>query len=275
MRTFLTAGFCLLLAALEAGSSDGSMSRLTTTTDLTGAPDGERVGILLPGTVVRVLETREGWTRVSVEGWLRGADLPGGAATGLGTVQPPAAERAAGRITGAIFVSGPGSKTAVGAAIAVRLVGGSAAAFAEIEEIRASCLARRQVLLAEAAALKDKAGRAMKTTAGTSQAFEAYDEAMREREQKLKEARSLDRECSTRINGALDAVTVAKTLSTSDGRYLLEGVLPGTYEIHAALESDGVLHSWQVRTVVEPGAQLTVDLTESNRARREEIPVYR
>jgi predicted transcriptional regulator of viral defense system len=115
----------------------------------------------------------------------------------------------------------------------------------------------------------------MKTTENPSQAFEAYDEAKKARQAKLREARDLDTQCDARAQSALDSHTVARALSSAEGRYLLEGVAPGRYLVHALFEAEGIRHEWDVEVTVTPGQQLSFDLTNGNQTRSEPLPIYR
>lgn len=56
----------------------GTMGRLSRRVEMRGGPEGESLTNLPAGTVVRALESRSGWTRVVVEGWVPdGAILAG------------------------------------------------------------------------------------------------------------------------------------------------------------------------------------------------------
>ncbi|MFQ5845855.1 MAG: carboxypeptidase-like regulatory domain-containing protein, partial [Planctomycetota bacterium] len=68
---------------------------------------------------------------------------------------------------------------------------------------------------------------------------------------------------------------VARALSGSDGRFVLEHVAPGRYLLHASLEADGTRHTWDVAIDLGGGQRETLDLTNANRTGAEPLPDYR
>src|SRR5262245_26374266 len=68
MRHLSIAVSCLVLFSMAPGPAEGPQRMMTTATDLVAQPDGQRVAVLLPGAVLHAVETRDGWTRVSMEG---------------------------------------------------------------------------------------------------------------------------------------------------------------------------------------------------------------
>lgn len=68
-------------AARPTGARSGpsAIGRLGDRTSLLAAPEGDAVTEIPAGTPVRALETRGGWTRVAVEGWVRSETVRAGA----------------------------------------------------------------------------------------------------------------------------------------------------------------------------------------------------
>ena len=284
MRVLWLCGICLILAAVPMQTSEVPTTTLSQIADLAAAPEGERVGVLLPGAAVRVLETRGGWTRISIEGWTRLDEVGPSTSAGSAAVSPGEPVAAApsrqaqtpdGTITGSIFITDAKGQTVVGSGVAVRLVREAGGAATEVSSLRAECDAVRSRLQSEADALSEEGKRAMRTVENTSAAFEAYDEAKRQRQGVLREMRQHDELCDSRFEQALEARVVRKGLSGSDGRYSLEGVPPGQYALLATLPVDDVRHEWEVEVSLDPGQRLVVDLHNSNRARTRALPIYR
>ncbi len=282
MRPGLIAGSCLALLALPTlvaplvGSSEDAGLALSRTSDFASTPGGGRIGVLLPGAPVRVIETRDRWIRVAVEGWILADDLGGEAQEGAPAPMPSrAAAPALARISGSIHVTGEGGKTILGSGLAVRLVENSEGVAAQIAAINNECQTRRSGLSDKAASLGDQAERAMKTISGTSEAFEAYDEAKQQRARTLKEIKALDAECGEKIEEAVESRTVSRTLTGADGRYSFDAVRPGIYVVHVILEAEGMRHEWDAQADTREVTSLTLDLSPANRARSGKIPTYR
>ncbi len=72
--------------ALDEVAADSGPVRISRETGIFAAPQGGPYGILQPGAPTRVLRRSGDWTRVQLEGWVRDADLGGGAGTSLGSV---------------------------------------------------------------------------------------------------------------------------------------------------------------------------------------------
>ena len=277
-RSVTIASLIPALMAVQAASSEPSLPRLARTTELASAPQGERTALLMAGTPIRVLETSGGWTKVQIEGWIPAGEAPGDQAATVASAAaeaPAPAPTGGGRISGSIFVTAAGGKTFAGSRIAVRLLREAGESRRELETIRSGCVPRHKALEMESEALRQKADRALKTVESTSQAFEAYDEAKRQRARKLREMQAADDECLARIESVLDGRAVARGLSNADGRYEFAQVAAGAYLLQASLEADGLRHQWEIEVELQDGQTMSLDLTNTNRTRVEEIPVYR
>ncbi len=267
-------------AALMPGATAPPEASLSRTGDLTSAPDGERIGVLLPGAEVRVLERRGEWVRVSLEGWVLWPEGPQAsqATAPPGAAPPgpaPTGTAPGARLAGAVFVSVEGGRAVVGSGVVVRLLRPPEQATGALEAISGECEARRAELRAEAERLEGQAGRALKTIESTTLAFDTYDEAKRAKARALKALREHDKRCGERAEEALESLTAARGLTDGQGRYLLEGPAPGRYLLRATLEAEGLRHVWELTLDVTPGQQITLDLTNTNRSRVEPTLDYR
>src|SRR5678815_4220132 len=119
-------------------------------------------------------------------------------------------------ILGSIYITGERGRTSVGSGVAVRLLTDPRNVVPQIAAIRSDCDQSRAALEQQADALKDKGERAMKTIENPSRAFEAYDEAKKARQAKLRELKDLDAGCDARAESALDSRTVARALSSAE-----------------------------------------------------------
>lgn len=71
------------VASDPAPADGGAMGRLARAVGLRGVPEGPELAPLPTGAVVRALETRGGWTRVMIEGWVPSAVVEAGAEAGI------------------------------------------------------------------------------------------------------------------------------------------------------------------------------------------------
>lgn len=69
--------------AAPATGEAALVGRLSRSSELRAAPEGGEVATLPAGTVVRAGETRGGWTRVTVEGWVRDGAIVAGEEAGV------------------------------------------------------------------------------------------------------------------------------------------------------------------------------------------------
>ena len=276
MRTIAVLALSTALTAVSADNPPDTMPRIKSTTDLSLAPDGERMGVLMAGSPVKVLEQREGWTRVSVEGWVLSGQIPeperaAGEPSMPALPAPTATSGQNAALAGAIFMVDAGS-TIVGSRIAVRLLSQPEETMARIGAIQQRCDSKRQGLALEARLLEDKADRALKTIESTSEAFEKYDDAKRLRARKLRELEALNEDCLEQVDNELERSAAASVLTTDDGQYRFEGIAPGAYMVFATLQSRGVRHEWSIKVDLAAAAEQKLDLTTANRTRLEASP---
>ncbi len=256
-----------LPSATPPGQQQATLSRVA---DLTSAPDGERLGLLLAGAQVAVLETRDGWSRVAIEGWMR-------AEAGWGEPGPPAAapataSAAPARLSGTIFLTGRKGKGLVGSGIAVRLVRDTPESRDALQQSRATCSATTDALIAEIDALQKQAETMLSKSKDATAAFQGYDAALKAKADKLKELAAADRACMTGLDAAADGHAALRTASATDGTFSFDGVVPGRYLLHAWMDADDARHEWDVPLAVEPAAAMRLDLTEANRTRAIQLP---
>lgn len=288
----LTMAGALLLAAATGAADDTARilrARIAGTSDLSAAAGGERIGVLLPGADVRILEQQGDWARVEIIGWVPAgavvaADIPpsGTAAPALPPAapsEPPvtatARETRAGSLTGTLYVAGPRGRTLVGANTGIILLKDPALARQALEGIRAECERLRSGIVEDAARLKRQADQALKTIENTTRAFEAYDEAKRARERKMRELRRHDETCATQESEASSPLVQARGLTSSDGRFRFEHVPAGRYLLVTSFEAENQRHAWEVETEVAAGGTVDLPLTEANRLSVTDVPTYK
>ena len=275
MRIILFLVLSLMLAVPQLDADQHETIRLETTTELTDSPDGHRLALLTEGIDATVLETRNGWVRVGIEGWVAIEDTSLRVSPDVvAATPPPVSGGDDGLLTGAIYVTNKKGKTIVGSGTAVRLVEGSEAAEA-IAQLRESCESKREEVLVEASRLKEEAGYALSRTEDTSEAFEKYDEANGKRRRLLKQLKRHDDDCDFRMEEILGEFEVARGLSDAEGRFSLRRVPGGSFVIWARFDTKKTRYVWEVPVTIAPGEDLTLDLTNLNLTRTVPIPKYK
>ena len=272
----------LILAAPQAApqqaalpASEPARAAISTVADLTSDPDGARLGLLLPGAQVEILETREGWARVKVEGWVRAEEgwQDGGASPAARPAPPaPVPAAAPAHLEGSVFVTGKKGKGIVGAGIAVRLITDTPASRASLAEARAACRETAGALMAEIEALQKQAETMLSKPADATTAFQGYDAAKRQKAEKMKQLVVVDRECMNGLDAAADRHAARRAVTDAEGRFRFDAVAAGSWLVHAWLDADEMRHEWDVPLQVAEGAAVQLDLTEANRTRSMSLP---
>lgn len=236
---------------------------LITASDMVAEPGGNRVTMLPVGARVQIIERQGDWIKVNLTGW-----VPASAA---GAVEQPAVG-AQGSLSGSVFITGARGRTHVGSGTAILLLRDPAAATDATRAVRASCEPDRNRLRQEADYFSGQAARAIRTIENTTKAFDASDEAKRQRSRLLVELAALDEACDARESAALAPFVIARALTTPEGRFIIRDVPPGPYILIASFEAEKSRHSWEARVEILSGVEGVLDLTNGNRAGQSTVP---
>jgi len=274
-RILIAAIPAALMAAQPAITQEPAVTtgHLVSMSELTGAPGGDRFGVLMEGLPVTVLESRGDWVRVRIEGWIPAAGVRAEASPSIAVAPAPAAPAVPGAmsraaLTGTIHVIDDGN-TVVGRATAVRLVSDAPAVRTGVDAVRTDCERRRMEFSAEASRLKNAMGAAMRTD-DTTAAFNRYDEARWARDKVLKDAAQHEVECRAHIQALFERGESARALSDDSGHFSFQNVEPGDYLLVAWFESESRRYQWEVAVSLHAGAQ-EIHLTEANLVRSESV----
>lgn len=274
----------IALLAFQAGAPETADAPETITrdlqsmTELTREPGGERLGLLTQGLPVTILERRERWTRVRIEGWIATADLEGAAtdAPPIPAQAPPTpapAAAAPSSLSGSIFVVHEG-KTIVGRSTAVRLVGDAEGTRERVAGLRGACDEKHAGLVEEAARLKKVMDSAMKQEDATA-AFTKFDEAKWARREVLETLKSHDTECTRQMDEALRQSEAARALSNDTGGFVFPDVAPGDYLLVTWIDAERTRFVWEVPIALRSGERLVRDLTNVNLSHSVALPTYK
>jgi hypothetical protein len=294
--SWMAVGGAVALASLhpvalqEAGPAGPAPATLENPAQLSPAPGEPPVAVLMAGARLQVVEQREGWSRVTLEGWIPQSALPASAAEPAPVVpapapsavaaapaaaapaEAPAQPSSAAALRGVVFVTGDKGETLAGGGVAVRLLQAAGPALAMLETHRRECAARQAELSAQAEELKDRAGRALRTIDNATRAFEESDRLKGERDAVRQRRVDEWRRCREQEEELIDAHAAHRAITSEGGRYAFDGVPSGRYTLQAALDTGRRRHDWLLPIVLEAGAPRTMDLTTRNQASVQDVP---
>ncbi len=255
-------GFGLVLGAATLLADEAGLV-------LFDAPRGAWLGELRRDASIQVIEERDGWRHVRIEGWVHdGGPLPIGAAATLppapGAGSPAPAARA-GTSAAATTLRGlltprPGMEPAtVGGGLAVlflldpdgtdaahRALGEPCrAALAEIDQRLAKLDADVQASLNSSSNFKEAAQR-------NDRARSAVAAAQRERAERLAA-------CRTQAEAFFSGRAVARTVSDAAGRFEIGGLAPGRYRVVAMERTAASARGWSMNAAIPQAADALLE----------------
>src|SRR5262245_53060589 len=122
-----SACFLALLALAALAATPAPAPEPGGPVELLDAPGGRPIAMLLSGPRPRVLEQREGYVKVALEGWMRAgaadAATPPPALPSAGGAEAGTAPASLGNLSGSILVTLPGGEVRKGAGARVALLG--------------------------------------------------------------------------------------------------------------------------------------------------------
>lgn len=244
----------LALCCLKAVASGGETADLV----LLDHPKGGWLASVRGDAAMTVLEEKDGWRRVRLEGWTMAAPAPGG-----GVATPPATESApggtgAGRIVG---VLAPDIRTggAPGAGILVLLARESQALDAEHRKGGEECGGGVKEADRRIADLNDELRNALNSSSNFRDATTRND-AIKTRLQEAQGARRrVVEDCRGRAEAIFQKNAVARAISDGDGRFAFEAVAPGRYRAVAFDASADKPRSWSLGCVIEGSGTKVLD----------------
>jgi hypothetical protein len=231
-------------------------------------PAGDLVAMLTSAAEVEVIEERDGWARVRVEGWIPATALAPGdpAPAPLAPPPPPAAPGATaateaptpavpavivavpaaaatapgGEITGSVSLPRGKLKKPLGEGTRVLVLPSPAPPLPEITD---QVTARLAEIEAEVARLHKEEERAMQN--------ESFSIAREERDVLRKQRRALEAErieilssLNSRREAAARSAAVAGAVADGQGRFVISGLSPGEYTLYARLSRQDMDVEW-------------------------------
>ncbi len=249
----------LVLLARLVTAGDGSRELV-----LFDAPRGSWLATLRGDAPVTVVEERDGWRRVRVEGWIAGtptgaAPAPAGAAAGSAQpAEPATGKTASGALVEGVLQASPGDPAnAPGSGLIVFLLADLAALDRDHARAGEECRADLGEVDARLQRLRAEFERSLNSSDNFREATRRKD-AVRSEIQKVEQER---REVALRCRRAADAIfhrhAVQKTISDEAGRFAFTGVVPGRYRVVASETGGDRPRCWALDCAVEgPGTRV-------------------
>lgn len=239
---------CLALALL---CSAAAANRSTGEIVLFDGPRGAWLGALREDAPLVVLEERDGWRRVRLEGWIMappgagGASPPGGERLDPGTTEgaAPAAPRPGAILQGvlapAIEAGGP-----AGAGVLVLLVRDGGGLEAEHERAGLECRGYLDRKDRDIEAARAEVVRALNSSDNFREAASRSDQAKARLAKAERERRQLIQECRARALAIFETAVAGRAISDGSGRFEFQGVGPGLYRVVAFETTGDGARSW-------------------------------
>lgn len=242
----------LALFCSKAAACGGEAADLV----LLDLPKGTWLATVRGDLAVTVLEERDGWRRVRLEGWTMAAP---GLVTAAGTApagNAPAAAAGGARIEG---VLSPDIRTGgtAGAGVLVLLARESQALDAEHGRAGEECDSRFKEKERQIEDLRVELQGALNSSSNFREATSRNDQIKARLKDAEGERRQAIEECRGRAEVIFERFAVARAISDGDGRFRFEDVAPGRYRIVAFEATGDRPRSWSLGCVIEgPGTRV-------------------
>lgn len=250
-------GMVVAVSGAIRGSRAGQDAGLV----LLDAPRGAWLGEIRAGAPVEVIEERDGWRRVRIEGWVRSA--PDTASPASPGTTLPAGPRASG-ISG-LLSPRPGMQPATaGAGLVVLLLADPDATDAAHRALGEPCRADLQAMDRKLADLAKEVQAALNSSSNFKEAAQRSDRtkaavaaAQRDRAARLQQ-------CREQAEAFFSERAVARTVSDAAGRFDLRPVEPGRYRVVAMERTASAARAWSLGAEVTGGSGATLEGRAAN-----------
>jgi hypothetical protein len=262
-RFALAAGLGVSAAAAVAAWAAGEAGLV-----LFDAPRGAWLAEVRPDAPVVVIEERDGWRHVRVEGWIparEGSPAPAGGAAAASGSAPTAARIAvapagSGASVRGVLAPRPGmTPSTVGANLVVILVGDLERLDAEQASIGERCQITIQDFDRQLAEIQIRLNTALNSTNNFTEASRRSDRAKADRAAATSGRAAALKACFDQSDALYDRYALARVGSDTTGQYEFRGVADGVYRIVARDRAAGTTRVWALPCAVAGGAPITID----------------
>jgi len=235
---------------------------------LLDAPRGAWLASLRSDAAVQVLEERDGWRRVRVEGWV----AVGAAPSPPGDAAPPAAPAPSAPMPG--VPSAPGGSGAIsgllvalpgmvpptpGGNLVVHLIRDPGSLDAELKKEEEACHTALAADDESIAALEDQVKKALNSSTNFTEATHRYDRAKSDLAAAKKARAARVESCRADVDTRLAAHAAARALSDPAGRFDFHEVAAGHYRVVATEHVAAVVRVWSLECDVAAGESVVLD----------------
>ena len=255
----------LLLVALTvllAAAAEPPPARETL--EMLDSPGGRVTAVLLPGTPTKILEQREGYARVVVEGWIR---MPAGGSVarepGPNTAPAPASPPAAPALpalSGQIETGSSSSERRPAAYARVTLLAASEELDRDREALGREYRSDRESLARRIGELEAAGKSALNSNDNMTEAARRADQIRAELARRRKELAEVDTRYAVRAGELYRKHQVAETVADPGGHYVFPTVPAGRYRLAVATGDSASIRRWYVPAEVPAGGGGRVDL---------------
>ncbi|HEU5180751.1 MAG TPA: hypothetical protein VFW45_08155 [Candidatus Polarisedimenticolia bacterium] len=259
-----SAGLFMLLTVAALTLAPAADSERGNPAEVLDAPGGRPVAILLSGAQPRVLEQREGYVRIALEGWVRasGAAETAPTAPAGGHVVPDSTQTVGtGAIAGSIVVTLSGGEVRKGAGARLALLGKVAELEAARRELAAAYQPEAHRIQEEIASVEARRRAALNSTDNLGQATQSLDRAKRDLAARQKELAALQATYEGREGVLVERYAQQEVHAGEDGSFRFAGVAPGEYRLWAIYTvNEATDYRWYLPVRVAPGTDAAMDL---------------
>ncbi len=219
------------------------------------APGGKPVAILLPGAARSTMETREGYVRIRLEGWVR---LPGTASSTAAPdpepVSPsPMPEVPRRALAGTVAATLSSGEIRYGAGARVAVLGPADDLEPAWRNLKEEFEREKTGLEERILGLKEREKKALSSTDNLTEATRILDRTRRMRVEAEKGREGIRERYARSVEDLFGRHLVEETAADPEGRYSFPALPPGKYWLLAVLTTGEGVRRWYLP--VEVGAQ--------------------
>jgi len=262
MSSWLTLVLCLGTSwALAAGTPSGEGEEV-----VLDAPGGRPIAILLSGARRTNGDVRDGFVRVTLEGWIRlAADAapanPSEAPPpGVGTEAAVSGPTLSGNVTTLL----PSGEVHFGAGARIILLGRCEDLEAERLSLESRYTSEQEDLKKEDEALALEQQRALSSSDNLHEATQRLDRAKAAIAARKRKREKLSETYRQKLEDLFRRHQVAETTADSRGWYRFTNLSPGTYRLLAVSTVGESVHRWYLPLEMPADGDVQLDLGESN-----------
>jgi hypothetical protein len=262
MRAWRIAAAVAALGIVVAGAFAAEEAGIV----LLDAPRGAWLGEVRQDAPVQVLEERDGWRRIRVEGWVRdtaplpaGAPGAGAASSAPGAAPAAAAAPAATALRGVLTPRQGMQPATVGGGLAVLFVPDPAATDAAHRTLGEPCRAALAEIDKRLEGLNDELQASLNSSSNFKEAAQKNDRAKAALATAKQERADRLAACRGQAEAYFSGRAVARTVSDAAGRFEISGLPPGRYRVVAMERTAAGARGWSMSADVPGAADLLLE----------------